>query len=290
MKKFFLSAAIMLLIAPLMVSGIVVGLNDDVHFDYDGVVANDFHIEGDVHSSGGIWPKVTDIHVFGDPGTGTWVVDGYCLTQVGPEDWFFTCDFSTNGYIQYCQWIHFGIMFDVEGKNIITNLVGWWTLDGIPLMSEGGLEEATTGLKQVAITGFDVYGETPETKMVKIMNHTNLSIEMPIYEVAVSNEKMKLTDMFTDGAGNPGEPSPKFPELVWVKIPTVPTLLQPDQEFAFRLADYGIFLMPGQFLLMRGEQFELGSKAVLQGLKSNGRDASVQTTFPWGFFWEQHGE
>lgn len=289
MKKFFLSAAIMLLIAPLMVSGLVVGLNDDVHFDYEGVVANDFHIEGNVHSSGGIWPKVTDIHVFGDLGSGTWVVDGYCLTQVGPEDWFFTCDFSTDGYIQYCQWIHFGIMFDVEGKNIITNLVGWWTLDGIPLMSESTLE-GTVGLKQVAITGFDVYGDTPETKMVKIMNHTNQYIEMPAYEVAISDESIPLEKMFTTELGNPGESSPAYPQLVWVEIPEVPTVLQPDQEYEFRLADYGILLQPGQFLLMRGEQFEMGSKVVLAGLKSHGNDVKLQSTFPWGFFWEQHGE
>jgi len=288
-KKLFLSAAIMLLIAPLMVSGIVVGLNDDIHFNYDGVVANDFHIEGNVHSSGGIWPKITDIHVIGDPGSGIWVVDGYCLTQVGPDDWFFTCDFSTNGYIQFCQWIHFGIMFNVEGKNIITNLVGWWTLDGIPLMSESSLEDVA-GLKQVAITGFDVYGETPETKKVKIMNHTNMPVEMPEYEVAISLEPIPLEDMFTYDLGNPGEPSPKYPQLVWVKIPTVPSILYPDQEFEFRLADYGILLQPGQYLLMRGEQFEVGSKVMLQGLKANGNDASVQTNFPWGFFWEQHGE
>lgn len=289
MKKFFLSAAIMLLIAPLMVSGIVVGLNDDVHFNYDGVVANDFHIEGNVHSSGGIWPKVTDIHVFGDPGTGNWVVDGYCLTQVGPEDWFFTCDFSTDGYIQYCQWIHFGIMFDVDGKNIITNLVGWWTLDGIPLMSTEGTLEAA-GAKQVAITGFDVYGDTPETKMVKIMNHTNMPIEVPIYEVAISHEPIPLEDMFTTGLGNPGEPSPMNPQLEWIRIPEVPGYLVPGQEFEFRLADYGKILLPGQYLLMRGEQYEPGSKMMLQGLKSNGGKATVQTNFPWGFFWEQHGE
>lgn len=289
MKKYLLSAAFVLLIAPLMLSAIVVGLNDDVHFDYDGVVANDFHIEGNVHSSGGIWPKVTDIHVFGDPGTGTWVVNGYCLTQVGPEDWFFTCDFSTNGYIQFCQWIHFGIMFDVEGKNIITNLVGWWTLDGIPLMENTNLENVQ-GLKQVAITGFDVFGEDPLTKKVSIMNHTNLPIELPIYEVAISDEKIPLEDMFTTKLGNPGEPSPEYPHLMWVRIPEIPTVFEPNQEYTFRLADYGILLQPGQFLLMRGEQYELGSKAIVQSLQKKDNDVTVQFGFPWGFFWEQHGE
>ncbi len=272
MRNFLLGALVMLLI-PIMCSAVIVGLNDDVHFDYNGR-ANDFHIEGNVHSSGGITPTVASILVFGTPGTGTWTVAGYKLTKVGPEDWKFVLDFKTNGYIVYCQWIHFGIKFNVNAKNIIANLRGWWTLNGQPLM----LSRAASSYQEVAVTGFEVATEAGE-QFLRIMNNTNLSIEMESLELAVSSHEVGLDKMFTTGLGRPGEPSPQFPSLVWINATQfIPSLLEPGLDAKFLLKQVGITLQPGQFLLMRGGQAMKGSKTTKA---TRGTD--------WGWFWEQHG-
>ncbi len=270
----FLYGALILLLIPVMCNAVIVGLNDDVHFDYSGQ-ANDFHIEGNVHSSGGITPTVASILVFGDPGTGNWTVSGYRLIQVGPEDWHFILDFRTDGYIVYCQWIHFGIKFNVNAKNIIANLKGWWTLNGQPLYQL----LLSTEYQQVAVTGFEVDTENGE-QFLRIMNNTNLSIEMDSLELAVSSHEISLQDMFTTGLGRPGEVSPKFPTLVWKNATQlIPTVLDPGNEARFNLRTLGIQLQTGQFLLMRGGQAMKGSKST-----------RITTGTDWGWFWEQHGQ
>lgn len=279
MKRLVLSGAIALLFFPILASALVVGLNDDVHFDYPGV-ANDFHIEGIIYSGGGIAPTVTNIMVFGDPGTGVWVVDQYCLIPIGFNQWKFIAHFKTNGYIKFCQWIHFGIKFNVNAYNVIADLQGWWTLDGAPITSL----QAEETYKQVAVTGFDVYG-TGEDKMLKITNSTNLPVVVNQLELTVSNEEIPLGDMFSTGLGRPGQQSPKYPYLIWKPVHGLPEMLQPGQSFEIRLIDFGIFMMPGQFLQMRGEQFMEGTKPL--GTKGI---SQTQVTPDWGWFWEQHGE
>jgi len=291
MKKLVLLGVTFLLLIPFMSQALVVGLNDDVHFDYRDMQADDFHIEGTIYSAGGIAPKVTDILVFGDPGTGTWQVDSYCLMPIGPDQWKFTAHFSTNGIIVYCQWIHFGIKFDVDAFNVIADLQGWWTLGGAPLMDQGTVqsieEENTDMYKQVAITGFDVFGSGMDKKL-KITNSTNLPITIEQLELAISNDEVPLIDMFSTGLGRPGEPSPMFPILLWDKAPGFPTTLQPQAEIVIPLANMGITMIPGQFLQIRGEQYMEGSKALALINKKNSK---IRTNPPdWGWFWEQHGE
>lgn len=278
MKRLFLYSVIMLMLFPLMSSALVVGLNDDVHFDYPGE-ANDFHIEGVIYSAGGVTPTVTNIIVFGDPGTGNWVVTQYGLIPDGPGRWKFYAHFETDGRIVFCQWIHFGIMFDVEAKNIIAELEGWWTLDGVPLVDLLGEN------RQVPVTGFDVSG-VGVGKTLKVTNDTNIPVVVNQLELTVSNVQIPLEDMFINGLGRPNLPSPKFPNLVWHDVPGLPLTLQPGQFFEIQLINVGIMMLPGQFLEMRGEQYMNGTKGVLFGSGIN----LIQTTSDWGWFWEQHGE
>ncbi|HLP47673.1 MAG TPA: hypothetical protein VK186_23995 [Candidatus Deferrimicrobium sp.] len=279
MKRLFLLGVMILMLFPLMSNALVVGLNDDVHFDYRNMMANDFHIEGVIYSVGPITPTVTNILIFGDPGTGNWVVSQYCLIPDGPGRWKFYADFKTDGYINFCQWIHFGIMFNVQAKNIIADLIGWWTLDGMALQAE------TNQFKQVSITGFDVYGTGPE-KMYKITNNTNIPIVVEAVELAVSNQAVPLENMFTTGLGRVNEPSPMYPNLVWKDVPGLPIMLQPGTFFEVRLIDMGIMMLPGQFLQIKGEQYMEGTKIVMDGKEIS----LTQTTPDWGWFWEQHGE
>lgn len=291
MKKLLLIVTLVLLIPCLIMAAIVpVGLNDDVHFDYMGLQANDFHIEGLIHSAGGVTPMVQNIIIFGDPGTGNWMVKGYSLKRIGmTDDWTFKLDFVTDQFISFCQWIHFGIMFEVEGSNIIFDLVGWWTLDGSPLSPlppASGIgktqEEDPDAYYQVPVTGFDVSGG-----LVRIQNGTNMPVEVKQYELAISEERVPLEDMFITGLGKPGEISPMYPGLVWIDAIEEPLILGPQEEYQIDLGSLGIFLQPGQCLQMRGEQIMLGSKTeipIIQGIKK------TKNQNDWGWFWHQHGE
>jgi hypothetical protein len=290
MKKLLLFVTLVLIIPCLILARIVpVGLNDDLHFDYLDKQANDFHIEGLIHSSGGITPLVKDIHVFGDIGTGTWMVKGYSVQRIGmSDDWTFKLDFITDGYITYCKWIHFGIMFDVEAANIIFDLVGWWTLDGTPLtplsapVSIGKTQEDPSEYLQVAVTGFNV-----SNGILTIQNGTEMPVEIKSYELAVSDFYVPLREMFITGLGRPGEPSPMYPMLMWEDAIMEPIVLAPQEEYLIDLASLGIYLHEGLFLQMRGEQIMLGSKSEIlltPGIKK------TKTQNDWGWFWEQHGE
>lgn len=252
---------------------VVVGLNDDVHFDFPGLIANDFHVEGLIHSAGGIAPVVNNVIVFGDGTTGNWTVAGYTLTQIGPEDWWFTIDFVTDGSITYCQWLHFGIEFYVEMLNVIADLHGWWTLNGVPINGPMRADQS-----DVAVTGFwadDLGTIRPGLQTLRITNDTtNIPIVIPQYEVAISYTRVPLEDMFTNGLGRPGEPSPMYPDLEWITIDAIPPL-PPESFFDVYLEDYGVIIPPGGFLLMRGQQLWDGAPT------RGGGD--------WGWFWEQHG-
>ena len=240
---------------------IVVAINDDVHFDYNAE-ANDFHIEGSIRCASTGPPVVTDRLVFGDPGTGNWSVAGMTLTPLGGEDWWFTIDFVTDGYITFCQWIHFGIEFEVFAYNVIADLRGWWTLDGQPV---GG---------PMPITGFwaDDLGEIrPGDQTLRIMNDTEIPIVVGALQIAISEQRIPLPDLFIHGLGRPGEPSPSYPDLEWIDAPDLPGEIPPDSFFDVFLEIPGIEIPPGAFLLVRGQQWQ------------------PEFYGDWGYFWEQHG-
>ncbi|MGE5341641.1 MAG: hypothetical protein ACM3SY_09190 [Candidatus Omnitrophota bacterium] len=291
MRKMFLVAAMLLLFFPLFVQAVVVGTNADVHFDYPGLKANDFHVEGYVYSAGGITPIITSSLIFGDPGTGTWVITSQNLTPVSSGVWKYTANYQTNGYIQYCQWIHFGVKFNVNYHNIFVNLKGWWTLNGVPLMQQSQ-NPPPDNYQQAPVTGFDVFTQDG-VKKLKITNDTNMSVSIPTMQLAVSNMEIPLEDMFTTGLGRPGEPSPKYSSLIWKPVPNFPTVMLPKTYIVITLSDVGIELLPGQFLAMRGQQVMSGGvvlDAQNEKLKKDKKTPVLQTTTDWGWFWHQHGE
>lgn len=163
---------------------VTAGITLDVHQDCDvstGLLPNDFHVEGKICSHTGA-PTLTS-HVDGPfaPPLGTF---SYTIVPVpGPGDWYsFTADWSFpvgSAGIAFCTMHHFGLIFDVNGKNVIINLVGWWTRDGRQI---GDVIQGNTFVNRgyVPVTGFDVsddpigHGQT-----LRVTNGIQRSPEFP---------------------------------------------------------------------------------------------------------------
>ncbi|MCK5000187.1 MAG: hypothetical protein KAS23_11650, partial [Anaerohalosphaera sp.] len=130
---------------------IVVGTNIDVHMDIPGAIANDFHIEGRIESGlpNGNWgnPPVLVQHVDGPfPFFDIQIIpDTSQLTQ----NWFLIKVKWWGVDIEHCKVIHLGLKFEVTCHNIIIDLKGWWTFNGLRLADgfNGGF---------VPVIGFDV--------------------------------------------------------------------------------------------------------------------------------------
>jgi len=280
-----LAAAAVMLLLPQSANAIIVAVNADVHYDFmDGSCANDFHVEGLIHSAAGTIPKVDDIFVFGS--SSFWKVKGYSLTQPDPfgmpDDWLFTADFVTDGLICYCDMLHFGISFDVTCYNIIIDLHGHWTFGGKRLFPA---KEVPVGSdvfpSEVAVTGFhvdDIGRIRPGMQTLRIHNNTNLPIEVPLLEVAMNKEYVPLAEMNAQHLGAPGSgpsPDPSFSEMVWLPVPIQKSQLEPGQFFEIHLEDLGIHMETGDFMQIRGIQ---------EGDGTMGK----QGKSVWTFFWEQH--
>ncbi len=144
-----------------------VGINIDVH-QGNAEDTNDYHIEGRIESGmpNGNWadPPVLVQHIDGDVAlmfpnfTYTITPDTSDSTI---QNWYnFTADWSGVD-VPFCTTIHLGLLFDVTCHNIIIDLVGWWTKDGVPMSNE-------------PILGFDVQdgittGDTTQT--VRLVNN-----------------------------------------------------------------------------------------------------------------------
>lgn len=241
---------------------IIVGLNEDVHFDYGGMVANDFHIEGVIKSKGPLPPQIGSIIIFGDPNTGNWSATNYSLTYIGNDTWWFQVDFITDGTIQYCQWIHFGVQFWVYAYNLIIDLKGWWTFNGQPIA-------------QAPVSGFwmDDLGEIrPDEQTLRLTNDTNLTLEILSLELAKNTEPIPLEHLTVEGLGRTGERSPLYPYLEWIAVDGLPKILEPASFFDIFVEDLPLQVMPGEFLLIRGQQHDVREPAG-----------------DWGWFYEIHG-
>ncbi|MCP4246601.1 MAG: hypothetical protein GY778_06095 [bacterium] len=107
---------------------LVAGINVDIHQDNVGQVANDFHIEGRIESSlpPRLFQQINDrfpfwnVQITPDPTdpTGLW----YLVTA----DWW-------GVDVPFCEVLHLGLFFEVTCHNVVIDLVGWWTRDGLPL-------------------------------------------------------------------------------------------------------------------------------------------------------------
>ena len=116
-------------------AGITLDVHQDIGPDQPGLWPNDFHIEGLVCSNNGVVPMVID-HV-----DGPFPHFAYSINKVNPGDpsdcWYWVeaswWGDPHTGYIPFCTVIHLGVLFEVDTANVVVDLIGWWTQDGIPV-------------------------------------------------------------------------------------------------------------------------------------------------------------
>lgn len=116
--------------------GIQTGITLDVHQDVfdEALWPNDYHIEGLICSHDMVPTVIAHID-------GPFANFIYTVTKMNPGDpadcwyWFEATWWNDpgTGYIPYCQVIHLGVLFDVGEANVIIDLIGWWTREGVPV-------------------------------------------------------------------------------------------------------------------------------------------------------------
>jgi hypothetical protein len=142
------------------------GITLDVHQDiFDQALwPNDFHIEGLICSNDGTWPVLID-HI-----DGPFTLFSHSIYKLPGDDcwyWFEATWATPPGlYIPYCTVIHLGLLFDVDAANVIIDLVGWWTRDGMPV---GGIIGNLNNTGYVPLVGFNVQ-DTASPQKITIGN------------------------------------------------------------------------------------------------------------------------
>ncbi len=175
LKTLLLCAVVLLLlgITPQALA-LWVGFNPDIHMDIQGVIANDFHVQGSIESGdpGGNWaqPPILVSHI-----DGGFPNFKYSITpdksDPNQQNWFtFTADWSGMDY-QFCQVLHLGLLFDVDCHNVAVNLVGWWTKDGQPIPPN--IDPPPFNGGAVPLPGFDVQDRPPHQMPQHIRLHND---------------------------------------------------------------------------------------------------------------------
>jgi len=181
LKVLILSAVVLLVALEPEAWAIIAGFNQDIHMDIDipGVVADDFHIEGRIKSGvpGGSFsqPPALISHVDGGFPNFNYSIQPD-LSDPGQNSFFFRADWSGETYT-YCDVIHLGLFFDVICHNIVIDLVGWWTIDGMPVSATFPVHTGLLNGGTVPIPGFEVEDRPPEKlpQVVRIHNDSDLS-------------------------------------------------------------------------------------------------------------------
>lgn len=256
---------------------IIAGINIDVHQDIDPTgqtVPNDFHVEGRIESGvplgmpgGGGWsnPPVLVQHI---DGTVPYVFPNFNIT-ITPDttdpgqNWYkITADWSGLD-IPYCNVIHLGLEFEVTCHNIIIELVGWWTKDGVRI-------NAGANQGYVPVLGFDVHDNIGDPanqgpQYIRIQNGGPDSAHpvegaIPVHVVRMDLIKIKADEMEQLLGENPFaqlRPGGLQEALPWIPVPVAQL---PSGDFAvdsfFDITyeidvDPGLKLAAGDFLLAR---------------------------------------
>jgi len=148
-------------------AGITLDVHQDIGPNNPGMWPNDFHIEGLICSHDMAPTVITHLD-------GPFTNFTYTVTKMNPDDpadcwyWFEATWWNPpgTGYIPYCAVIHLGLLFDVGDANVIIDLVGWWTRDGVPV---GHLFGGLRNNGFVPAMGFNV-ADTTNPQVVTIAN------------------------------------------------------------------------------------------------------------------------
>ena len=276
LKLLFVCAAVLLLNVTPVAFGLVVGFNPDIHMDIQGVIANDFHVQGRLESGnwGGNWSNqpVLISHIDGGfpPANFKYSITPDLSDPCGQNWYNFTADWSGTNY-PYCSIIHLGLFFDVTCNNVAVNLVGWWTKNGLPIVPppvNGGA---------VPIPGFNVR-DIPHLGMPQMISLFNQSrgggggsggIETEIVQmdvVSLTKEELETYLGPIPAAFKELCVSGKQAELPWVQVENErglisesnPQPLMPDSFFDVFLDVSGpihpmtpVPIPPGGFLVAR---------------------------------------
>ena len=306
LKVLILSAVVLLVALEPEAWAIIAGFNQDIHMDIDipGVVADDFHIEGRIKSGvpGGSFsqPPALISHVDGGFPNFNYSIQPD-LSDPGQNSFFFRADWSGETYT-YCDVIHLGLFFDVICHNIVIDLVGWWTIDGMPVSATFPVHTGLLNGGTVPIPGFEVEDRPPEKlpQVVRIRNDSNLSSDLSgIGAGGIQTEivQMDLVGMSPEQLEVHLGPIPKAfeqlqadgaqEELPWTPVENKkgiiseknPVPLSPDSFFDVYVdVDFGIHpsqpfrILPDDFLITR---------ALLRYTNNAG-----QPDFRW--FWHVH--
>jgi hypothetical protein len=179
MKKSLFVCAVMMLLLGMSPKALalVVGFNPDIHMDIQGVIANDFHVQGRLESGnwGGNWsnPPVLISHVDGGFTNFKYSITPDLSDPFGQNWYDFTADWSGKDY-RYCEVLHLGLFFDVTCNNVAVNLVGWWTVNGQPIPIPLPPTPPPVNGGSVPIPGFNVR-DIPHLgmpQMITLFNHS----------------------------------------------------------------------------------------------------------------------
>ncbi|MCH7883884.1 MAG: hypothetical protein IIC01_01415, partial [Planctomycetes bacterium] len=159
---------------------IVAGANWDIHMDIPGELANDFHIEGIVKSE---CPPVLVTHI-----DDLFPNFTHTFNPLGGGHYEFQADWSGVDY-QFCDILHLGLLFEVCCKNVMIDLVGWWTFDGVRIT---GAVAAASNDGYWPFIGFDVQDCIPPPpeppvceQQVRLRNDSDRGRSIPVEIVSM---------------------------------------------------------------------------------------------------------
>ncbi len=230
---------------------LVAGINIDLHMDIPDVVANDFHVEGRIESGdpAGGWsqPPVLIGHVDGWFPNFNITIDRD--TSVATQNWYIVkADWSGADY-KHCDILHLGLFFDVTCHNVIIDLVGWWTRDGVRL---GG---ANAG--EVPIPGFRVQ-DTPSSdaasadQTFELHNDSQrIPIEIVQMDLAAVGSRGELERLLGSEPYRELNTNGRQSRLPWVPVESPIPRLEPNNSYLVHLKDLHMVLPPGGFLIGR---------------------------------------
>lgn len=165
-------------------AGITLDVHQDVQVTDPLLLPNDFHVEGKICSKIGSPVLTSHVDDLFAPPAGSF---SYTITKVVPADptdcWYtFKGDWSLatgSPGIPYCTVIHLGLVFDVQAANVVINLVGWWTHDGVQI---GDVIQGNNFVNggYVPVTGFDVGNDSAgRGQTVRITNGIQPNPQFP---------------------------------------------------------------------------------------------------------------